>query len=414
MLSLLPSTGLAQPLTQRGFVEFRVTGFPEAPVNDQTRVIGDLVWRQEVFATPAPWIQLAAGVDGRLNTHDQVDVSWRMDVRDRTVLRPVLGLRRLSATLTRGPWTVDLGKQFIRWGKADIVTPTDWFAPRDYLNVVDGEFLPVTGARAVGEFSGNRLEVAFVPWLTPSRVPLLHQRWTVLPASIAVVDPATGQATMVPLGSLSDVSPAFTHKIQSGLRWGRTGPGYEFSLSFFDGNNTSPSVAVAPGLVPGNLDVARDHALLRSYGADVAVPLRWFTVKGETAWFTSPSLDTDEYVIYVVQIERQSGEWTFLGGYAGEAITAHGVDLSFAPDRGLTHALVARVSRTIDANRSATFETAIRQNGAGAYLKGEYSQAHGAHWRASVAGSWIGGDPEDFLGQYRKNSHIVASLRYSY
>ena len=61
-----------------------------------------------------------------------------------------LSLRRLTATFTHGPLTVDVGKQFIRWGKADIINPTDRFAPRDFLNVVDTEFLAVTGVRAVG------------------------------------------------------------------------------------------------------------------------------------------------------------------------------------------------------------------------------------------------------------------------
>ncbi len=35
-----------------------------------------------------------------------------------------------------------------------------------------------------------------------------------------------------------------------------------------------------------------------------AVPTRWLTVKGEVAYFTSRSPGTDEYVLYVVQVER--------------------------------------------------------------------------------------------------------------
>ncbi len=32
---------------------------------------------------------------------------------------------------------------FIRWGRADILNPTDRFAPRDFMNVIDPDFLPV-------------------------------------------------------------------------------------------------------------------------------------------------------------------------------------------------------------------------------------------------------------------------------
>ena len=88
------------------------------------------------------------------NTHDQVEDSWRVDISDRGMLRPRCRSAGSPATLTRGPFTVDVGKQFIRWGKTDIVTPTDRFAPRDFLNVIDTEFLAVTGAR--GGRAGRR------------------------------------------------------------------------------------------------------------------------------------------------------------------------------------------------------------------------------------------------------------------
>ena len=40
--------------------------------------------------------------------------------------------------------TAEFGRQIIRWGKTDILTPTDRFAPRDYLSsVVDSDFLGV-------------------------------------------------------------------------------------------------------------------------------------------------------------------------------------------------------------------------------------------------------------------------------
>jgi D-serine dehydratase len=67
-----------------------------------------------------------------------------------------------------------VGKQFVRWGKADIVTPTDHFAPRDFLGVIDNEFLPVTGVRGVVRFGART------------------GRDRRLPASVAVRNPAPG------------------------------------------------------------------------------------------------------------------------------------------------------------------------------------------------------------------------------
>ena len=115
-----------------------------------------------------------------------------------------------------------------------------------------------------------------------------------------------------------------------------------------------------------------------------------------------------------MQLERQTGEWVLVGGYAGEAVTSRRAPSTFAPDRGTTRSLVGRASYTIDPNRSVALEGAVRQNGRGAYAKAEYSQARGQHWRATVTGTLIRGEPDDFLGQYRRNSHLVLSVRYSF
>src|SRR5262249_61615716 len=109
----------------RAFVDAGAGLLRQQAGNGGRQWVGVLIAQEEVFAKPAPWIQLAAGLVGRANSHDQVENSWRLDILDRGTLRPALSARRLAATFTRGPITVDIGKQFIRWGKADIVTPTD-------------------------------------------------------------------------------------------------------------------------------------------------------------------------------------------------------------------------------------------------------------------------------------------------
>lgn len=404
----------AQTVSERGFVEPRLFLFPQRAPNDPTRGVADVLAREEVFAKPVGWLQLAAGIDARADSHDRVEDEWRLDFSDRTVRRPRLSVRRLNATITRGWISLDLGKQFIRWGRTDIVTPSDHFAPRDFLDVVDNDFLAVTGARGVAQIRGDSLDVVWVPRFTPSRIPLLDQRWTAVPAAAAGL-PLVDATRDLPGGS------------QVGVRWNHPGTAIEYSASFFDGYNNLPKVdafvsatPVAPqlialGLQPAaRIDVRRVYPSIRSYGGDVAVPTRWVTIKAESAYVTSTTPATDEYVLYVVQVERQSGEWMFVGGYAGEIVTERRAALTFAPDRGLTRSLVGRASYTIDANRSVAFETAVRQDGRGASLKAEYSQARGDHLRLTATAGLVAGHPDDFLGQYRRNSHALLSARYSF
>lgn len=407
----------AQTVTHRGFVEARVTLFPQRATNDSQRAIGDLLAREDVFVRAASWLRLAGGAEARGNSYDQVDWSWRVNVDDRTARRPALSVRRLAATLTRGGFALDLGKQFVRWGKADIVTPTDRFAPRDYLTVIENDFLAVRGARAAYAKGGDTVELVVVPWFTPSRVPLLDQRWTVPPAGLSIVDATSNDA--------------WPRSTQVGARYSHVGAGYELAVAVFDGRNHLPNVEAvgtssraptalsAPGggsvpPPPTGVAVVRTYPRMRMYGGDVAIPTRWATLKGEGAFFGTSTAGTDEFVLFVIQAERQTGEWLLIGGYAGSVVTRAGGSGTFAPDRGTTRSFIGRASYTIDSTRSAAVEGALRQNGDGVYLKGELSTLAGAHWRTTVAGAWIRGEPDDFLGQFRRNSHLSLTFRYSF
>jgi hypothetical protein len=386
-----PNVARAQALTQRGFVETSLVGYPQQAPNDPTQLVGDFLAREELFWTPASWLRVAGGLDLRANSHDQVDDSWAIDVTDRTVQRPRVSVRRAAATLSHGRLSLDAGKQFIRWGRTDVLTPTDRFAPRDFLNVFDNELLGVTGARGSIQTDAGTLEVVATRF-TPSRVPLVDQRWTVLPAGVSA-----------PPGPLPRVFPDAP---QIGLRWNHTGAGIDWSAAFFDGNNYLPNVQ----------SFALTFPQMRMAGGDVVLPTPWLTIKGEAAYFASTSPVTDEYVLYVVQLERQTGEWVFVGGYAGEAVTNQRstAAVTFAPDRGLTGSIVARAAYTIDVNRSFAVEGAVRTSGDGAYVRAEFSRAYGQHWRATVSAVAIGGQSDDFIGQYHRNSHATATLRYSF
>src|SRR5213593_3915994 len=213
ILCLAPHAASGQTITQRGFADARGTFFPQDAPNDTTNAVGDFLLREEVFLKAAPWVQFGAGIDVRANSHDQVDDRWTLDLSDRGARRPRLSVRRLTATIARGWLTVDAGKQFIRWGKADIVNPTDRFAPRDFTNVVDAGFLAVTGVRGVAQIENETLEAVWVPRFTPSRVPLANQRWTVVPADAAPI-PIVDAGSVLPDGR------------ETGLRWGHTGSGF--------------------------------------------------------------------------------------------------------------------------------------------------------------------------------------------
>jgi hypothetical protein len=391
----------AQDFTHRGFLETRFLAYPQTTPRDSGRAIAESLLRYEAFYKLSDGWRLAGGFDARTDTHRQVRRDGPLSWRDRDIRRPAFAVRRLSAAWHRGPITVELGKQFIRWGKADILNPTDRFAPRDFLEVTDSEFLAVTASRITWERGGDTVDLVWVPVFAPSRVPLFNQRWVVLPEDLP------------PVLDMRDLGAHYPDRPQYGVRWNRIGAGFEYSFSFYDGFNTLPLLEVQPEGIAA-ISVRRRYAQMRMYGADAAVPLPFVTLKAEAAYFTSSSPQADDYALYVVQAERQAGEWFLVGGYAGQVVTARRRQLDFAPDRGLARAFLARAGYTIDPNRSLAVESAVRENGDGVWTRFEYSQAIGQHWRATGAFTLIRGTPDDFLGQYRRNSHATLTLRYSF
>jgi hypothetical protein len=363
--------------------------------------VGDLLVREEVFVKAAPWLQFAGGVDLRGNSHDQVEDDWHLDFADRTLRRPRTSIRRLSATITHGGFTLTAGKQFVSWGKTDILTPADRFAPRDYLSVVDNELLGVLGVRGTVEAGRDTFDVVWLPRFTPSRGPLLDQRWTV---------PGPGSSPV----PIVDGPSVFPTGAETGARWSHVGAGFESSVSFFDGFNDLPNIESRQAPDMRAIEIIRLYPAIRTYGIDLAALTRWVTIRTETAYVTSSTPATDEYALYVVQAERQMGEWMLVAGYAGEVLTSNRGQVSFAPDRGLTRSVIGRVSYTIDSNNRMAIEGAFRQNGDGEYVKAEYSHAHGQHWRTTIMAVGIAGHSDDFIGQYRRNSHVQLVLRYSF
>jgi len=390
----------AQTFTQRGFVQGVLTGYPWTTPRDDTRVVADTLGRWEPGVRAGSW-RLDGAFEGRLDTHDMTQHSAEVTYWDRSLQRPALSVARLTASWARGPLTIEVGKQLVRWGKTDILVPTDRFAPRDYLTVVDADWLGVTAARVTLAKASNSLDLVVTPRMTPSRTPLFDQRWVALP-------PSAGPFVLV------DDGASFPDGAQFGVRWNRVGSRLEHSISFFRGFDHLPIFSARPTGRPAEIAIRRDYAALTSVGADVAVPTRWVTLKAEAAWLDGRTHDAGEYVLYVVQAERQRGEWLFVGGYAGEYERRQGTPFRYSADRGLTRAFIGRASLTIDTNRSLFFEAVARQDGDGFYGRFEYTHALPHGWRATAAAVAFAGDDDDFLGRQERNSFARLTLRYSF
>ncbi len=163
---------------QKGYIELRGFGFPDITPNDSAHFIGEALIRYDVDYGLAPGLRLTGGTETRSDTHRQTEREFKLNWNDRGLKRSNFSIQRFSISYNKGPLTLEAGKQVIRWGRTAILNPADRFAPRDYLTVVDSEVLGVNAARARWEFPSDTFEVVLQPFFTPSRMPLLNQRWT--------------------------------------------------------------------------------------------------------------------------------------------------------------------------------------------------------------------------------------------
>ena len=163
----------------------------------------------------------------------------------------------------------------------------------------------MTAARITVANQTDSLDFVYTPRMTPSRIPLLDQRWVITPQ----------EAQGIPL---IDGGAQYPGGGQYGVRWNHLAKYLEYSFSYFRGYNNLPLLQAdfIPAL--GAIEVLRQYVHLQSVGADTAIPLPWITLKAEAAYFGSDTPQTNEYVLYVVQAERQWHEWLFIVGYTGE------------------------------------------------------------------------------------------------
>jgi hypothetical protein len=164
--------------------------------------------------------------------------------------------------------------------------------------------------------------------MTPSRLPLLTQRWTVVPPEAAGF-------------RLSDKGSIFPSGSEQGIRWSHVGR-FETALSFFNGFNHLPDINADVDTAHRVIGISRTYSDLRSYGGELSIPTQVVSLKGEASYFTSPSSTSEEYVLYVIEAERQVREWIFDGGYTGEVVTKTRPGFPFGAERGVARSLSRR------------------------------------------------------------------------
>jgi hypothetical protein len=321
-------------------------------------------------------------------------------------------LRELYWRYSAGPLEVKLGRQLVVWGRADGINPTDKLAPRDFtlLAADDGE-----------QRHGNEaLQVAL-----SGAAGHVSALWFPHAASHTV-----------PLKQMAHVRYALEQPRQSqwALKWEGSGEGVDGSVSYVDGIDPVPDLALgAVGASGVTVNVANHRA--RTVGADISVGSGKLVWRAEAAW-TRTGIAADDFTRKKDQFFAVGGAELSFG--AGSTLGVQGTfqkvsrfrdpDSIAAPllrtvaweqaalsnqtarvQRGVTLRLASRwLNDTLAAEASAV---ALWPH-AGGLWRTRFSYAIDDHWSAQAGSDRYVGPAQGFLGQLAKNRLVFVQLRY--
>lgn len=407
-----------------GFVEVRGWTYEGRPHPADVRGLADAHGEVGVQGPLRDWLRLRGRWDVRLDTDAEVAKGKWLDLAQRGLRRPAGALGELYLDLALGAVDVRFGTQEIHWGRADALNPTSNVNPYDYTYPFSLRRIGVPAVRVQTERGHTGLDAVWVPFFTPSRLPLLGKRWY----------PLLPDTALVPLGPAGEEIPVavayhegtrtFPARTlgngQWGVRWNQIVPGAEFSLSYLNAFNDVGFIsasATVEGVVPApRLAVALDRRYFRMHvvGADFASELGPVGVRGEMAYVdeTDPG-DLDRFV-YVAGLDRRWADWFVIVQFADRIGGTQAPGTPVFPNLGLRATLLSRVERTIDPAQSVELKTALGLRDRDFLMQVSYSLAVTDNWKLTLAGALVGGSRTGYLGQYRGNDNLSIQLRRSF
>lgn len=426
VLLIWPPGAFAQKTWEYGgFLEQTVQVYPRRPNPSDTHALatGHLqLWIRGSINDRLSW---RASWDLRLDTHHDVDRDRWFDLNQRRFHQPAGSLRELYLDVKLGHLDLRLGKQEIRWGRADSFNPTDNMIPYDYLNIFSEQRIPMPAVKADAYIGRARLEAAWVPFFTPTRLPLLTQRWFPrLPASTKAPLGPMGEAMDVDLsyrdGSM--VFPARTFRNgQWGLRWNQLVPRGEFSLSYFDGFDDiaffRPSTVILPVVEPRPrilVTFKREYYRVKVVGADFASEMGPFGIRGEMAYFDQTDPNNHDRLVFVVGLDRTWGDWFTIIQYTDQTVAGGSPGSAVFPDLGLRSTILYRIEWTMGSSQSFEIKGALRVRDGDFLVQPLYNIALSDTWRLKIGVTLFAGPRTSYLGQYRDSGHLNVQLRYTF
>lgn len=159
---------------------------------------------------------------------------------------------------------VSIGRRIVVWGRADSINPTDTISSRDRTLLFPenddqrrGNFM-ITGNYALNESS--TVSLFWLPEFRPNVIPL----------------------TPTP-GTFNQGQDVSTHLVQFAAKYDYAGKGVDWSLSYFDGMDRNPNLAIT-AIGPLGVSFTQRYYRIRAIGFDASTIIGRYGLRSEVAY----------------------------------------------------------------------------------------------------------------------------------
>ncbi|MBI3625093.1 MAG: hypothetical protein HY215_02930 [Candidatus Rokubacteria bacterium] len=364
---------------------------------------GSALWLK---AAPKPWPKASLLIEGWVRNQDL----FHEDATDGA-------LREAYFDASLRDLDLRIGKQLIVWGRADRINPTDNLTPRDFTLLVpedDDQRLGAVAAKATYYVGGVALTGIWLPHFDPHTIPIGRRSGVTI-------------RERLPQNTLA----------QGAARIEQTGKAVDWSLSYYDGFDLFPDIALDQVRDSGE-DLVLRHHRIRVIGADAATTVGRYGLRAEAAYtFTEDSRGADPRVKNPFFSLVAGGDRTFFEylnvnlQYLFHYVVRHRspseildpVERSVAIEQAgisnqfdrVQHGLSLRVSHkwlneTLEGEVAAVVLFARLDY----VVRPKLLYALTDRWKLTVGADIFRGEPQSFLGRLRDNSTAYAELRWSF
>lgn len=393
-------------LMVKGTQEIHESGYPE-----QARSLRNTIRMQAKWTPPLPALQ-KSGDEGAADTYvlasvqsdylgfgpDPSDDDHDADIHEAYLSHAAPG------------WDLRLGRQIVRWGKTDQISPVDNLNPQDLREFVTPELeerkLPNWMARLRLFPKDTTVEGIFVPFFKENEFDFEGNTWALFgtePSGLRFDEDEPGKG-------LDDSD--------YGLRVSRTFAGWDVSASYLHATEKSPHLRFDP-FNPMGPTVHAEYRRQDIFGLEFETTAHKFGIRGEGAYFDRQSLPTDDIdsvskpVLYYVLGVDYLGEddWYANVQFSHQHVFEHESDILFLEQDNFF--INGEINREFWRGKAMLkLRYAVDVVDGGSFFIPETILTHFENIELSLGANLFFGPADSYFGRYRDNDQAFLKATY--